>query len=129
VNKILGMCMNWKVVAGLAAVGVGVWLFAPRLFPGILPLLFVAICPLSMLGMMWGMTLMSKASGTSEQINPYVQNGPNLDQQLAELKAQQEALARHIDQLEAIRTSSPLKSETPAQLSTGNTGEWLKQEG
>jgi len=99
-------------------------MFAPRLLVSILPLLVIAICPLSMLGMMWGMTLMNKASGTPQQTNPYLQTGPDFDQQLAELKAQQEALARHIAQLEAMRASSllkpeTLKPETPAQLTTG----------
>lgn len=49
------MCFNWKVVAGLAAVGVGVWAVAPNLAGAVLPLLFVAACPLSMLFMMRGM--------------------------------------------------------------------------
>jgi len=99
-------------------------MFAPRLLVGILPLLVVAICPLSMLVMMWSMTLMNKASGTPQQTNPYAQSGPDFNQQLAELKSQQDALAQHIAQLEAMRASSllkpeTLKSETPAQLTTG----------
>lgn len=127
-NKVLGMCMNWKVVAGLAVIGLGIWVFDPKLLGAALPLLAIAICPLSMLGMMWGMTLMNKASGTPPQTNPYLQTGPDFDQQLAELKAQQKALEYHIAQLEAMRASSPLKAETPAQLTTGNSREWLKQE-
>lgn len=50
-----GMCFNWKVLAGLAAVGVGVLAFAPDAALAALPLLLLAACPLSMLGMMFAM--------------------------------------------------------------------------
>lgn len=49
------MCLNWKVLAGLGAVGVGVYLVAPGLAAAALPLLLLAACPLSMLLMMKGM--------------------------------------------------------------------------
>jgi len=51
----LFMCVNWKVVAGLAVVGVIVWVGAPQFLVGAIPLLIVAACPLSMLLMMRGM--------------------------------------------------------------------------
>lgn len=47
----LGMCFDKRVLGGLALVGVGVLVFAPNLFTAALPLLFIAICPLSMLFM------------------------------------------------------------------------------
>jgi hypothetical protein len=53
--KMLKMCLNWKVLAGLAATGVGVYLVAPDLVLAALPILLLAACPLSMLLMMWGM--------------------------------------------------------------------------
>ena len=49
------MCFNWKVLAGLAAVGVGIYVVAPGLVVGALPLLLFAACPLSMLLMAKGM--------------------------------------------------------------------------
>jgi len=55
-------CFNWKVVAGLAAVGLGVWLLAPEVAAGLLPVLLVACCPLSMLLML---RRVSPARGTS----------------------------------------------------------------
>lgn len=61
----LKMCMNWKVLAGLAAVGAGIWVFAPNLIGAALPLLFLAACPLSMLFMMKGMG--NKASRSAQQ--------------------------------------------------------------
>lgn len=49
------LCLNWKVVAGLAAVGLSTWLLAPQFIGAVLPLLLLAACPLSMLFMMRGM--------------------------------------------------------------------------
>ncbi len=46
------MCLNWKVLIGLAVVALGVGVAAPRLFLGALPVLLVLACPLSMLFMM-----------------------------------------------------------------------------
>jgi hypothetical protein len=49
------MCLNWKVLASLAAVGVGVYLFVPGLLAEAVPILLLAVCPLSMLLMLWDM--------------------------------------------------------------------------
>ena len=49
------MCFNWKVLAGLAGVGLGVYVAAPELALSALPLLLMAACPLSMLLMAKGM--------------------------------------------------------------------------
>jgi hypothetical protein len=46
------MCLNWKVLIGLAAVALIVGVAAPRFFLGALPILLVLACPLSMLFMM-----------------------------------------------------------------------------
>ena len=51
----LGFCLNWKVVAGLVAAGVGTWIAAPHLLGVAAPLLLILACPLSMLLMMRGM--------------------------------------------------------------------------
>ncbi|MBF6612452.1 MAG: DUF2933 domain-containing protein [Chloroflexi bacterium] len=53
--RMLGMCINPRVVGGLALVGLAAWLVAPQLVWGILPLLLLAMCPLSMLFMAWKM--------------------------------------------------------------------------
>ncbi|MDP8930602.1 MAG: DUF2933 domain-containing protein [Actinomycetota bacterium] len=55
----LGMCINKKVVAGLAAVGFGIWWLAPGVIGAALPLLLLALCPLSMLLMMKAMGSMN----------------------------------------------------------------------
>lgn len=51
----LGMCFNWKVLAGLAVVGVAILVFAPGATLAVLPLLLLAACPLSMGVMMFAM--------------------------------------------------------------------------
>lgn len=50
------MCLNRNVLIGLGAIAVAVLLFAPNLFGAALPLLILAICPLSMIFMMRAMS-------------------------------------------------------------------------
>lgn len=52
------MCINKNVVAGLAVVGLGIWWMAPEAIGAALPLLLIAICPLSMVFMMKAMNNM-----------------------------------------------------------------------
>jgi len=56
------MCLNWKVLAGLAVVAALVGIVAPQFFWGAVPLLLVLACPLSMIVMMLSM---SRRRGTS----------------------------------------------------------------
>lgn len=49
-------CFNPKVLGGLAFTGLAVFLVAPGAFSAVLPLLFVAACPLSMVFMMRAMS-------------------------------------------------------------------------
>lgn len=51
-TRILGMCFNWRVAVALGVLAVGVWFVAPQLALAVLPLLLLALCPLSMLWMM-----------------------------------------------------------------------------
>lgn len=57
-RSMFGMCFNWKVLAGLGAVAAGVLVFAPNAALAVLPLLLLAVCPLSMVGMMFAMKAM-----------------------------------------------------------------------
>lgn len=52
---VLRKCLNWKVVAGLTVVGLGVWLVAPGAIGAALPFLVLLACPLSMIVMMGAM--------------------------------------------------------------------------
>jgi hypothetical protein len=98
----LKMCLNWKVMAALAAVGVGIFIFAPGLAVAALPFLVLAICPLSMVFMMGAMNNMGKGS----QSGAACAMGGNRksqsrEEELAQLEAQQRELASKIAQLEA----------------------------
>lgn len=53
--NILACCLNWKVIVGVVVAAVALFLVAPSTAPAALPLLLVAVCPLSMLLMVWGM--------------------------------------------------------------------------
>lgn len=48
-------CLNPKVLLGLGLVAVGFLIFAPELLPGVLLILLIAVCPLSMVLMMGSM--------------------------------------------------------------------------
>jgi len=50
------MCINKRVVAGLAVVALALFALSPRLLGGLAPVLIMAACPLSMLLMMRGMS-------------------------------------------------------------------------
>lgn len=76
-------CFNWKVVAGLAAAALGLYLVAPGTMAPLLPFLVFAICPLSMLVMM---RAMSSGSGSRSC------DTASDDAQVAELRAEVAAL-------------------------------------
>jgi hypothetical protein len=95
--KMLKMCLNWKVLASLAAVGVGVYLFAPRLLAEAVPVLLLAACPLSMLLMMWAM---QRSQGQVQQTPQEPDVDLTREEQVAQLRAQQAALADRIGELE-----------------------------
>ncbi len=87
--KMLKMCLNWKVLAGLAVAGASMYFLAPELALAALPILVLAICPLSMMLMMWSMR------GTEDK-----ESGLTSEEQLARLREQQTALDEKIGALE-----------------------------
>jgi hypothetical protein len=95
--KMLKMCLNWKVLAGLAATGVGVYLVAPDLVLAALPILLLAVCPLSMLLMMWGM---QQSQEQNQQTPQESDVGLTREERIAQLRAQQAALADRTGELE-----------------------------
>ncbi len=99
--KMLKMCLNWKVLAGLAAVGVGVYLVAPDLMLAALPILLLAACPLSMLLMMWGM---QHTQGPGQQTPQEADVGLTREERIARLRAQRAALADQIGELQREET-------------------------
>jgi hypothetical protein len=108
-NKMGGMCLNWKVIAGLAVVGLGIWAVAPNFVWAALPLLLFLACPISMLLMMRGMQG-GQCATQGGQVRPATGVGLTRDEQLAELKAQlaraqaqREMIDREIARLEAVK--------------------------
>ena len=100
-------CLNWKVVSGLALIGVGIWLLAPTLVGAAVPVLLAAICPLSMLAMLIGMGSRRGMTQT-EPLNPPDAQGLTPADHLAALRAhlatldvQHAALVRELNQMEA----------------------------
>lgn len=98
------MCINKRVVIGLAAVAVGILVVAPQAFVAALPLLIVLVCPLSMMFMMRGMSGgQTCGARNSEAISAKGQStnvsSPEDDAELIRLRAE-------VDQLRAgIRDS------------------------
>jgi hypothetical protein len=95
--KMLKMCLNPKVLAVLAAVGVGIYLFAPGLLAEVVPILLLAVCPLSMLLMMWAM---QRTPGQEQQTHQVLDVGLTRQERIARLRAQQAALADQLGELE-----------------------------
>ena len=124
--KMLFLCLNWKVVAGLAGVGVIVWVVAPQFLLGAVPLLIVAACPLSMLFMMRGMQDgREKTASQSEQMRPLPALELTREERLFELhsrltgvQAQQEAITRQIAELEGPEASVVSEAESVARTAT-----------
>ena len=104
------MCLNWKVLAGLAVVGVGIWLVAPQFALAALPVLLVAACPLSMLFMMRGM--MRGGDQQASQSSQASDTQPTREERLAALKNQEEALTAQIAELE--QAENPVLSSAQA---------------
>jgi hypothetical protein len=95
--QMLKHCLNWKVIAGLAAVGIGIYFVAPNLVAAALPILVLAICPLSMLLMMWGM---QGGHSEDQQASQEVDAGLTREEHLTRLRWRQAALAERINELE-----------------------------
>ena len=93
------ICLNRKVVAGLAVVGLGIWVVAPNLVWTALPVLVVLACPLSMLFMMGGMGG-SQCATQPEQAHAHVIDHRLAEEQLVDLHARDTAIAPEIAALE-----------------------------
>ena len=91
--KMLKMCLNWKVIAGLAVVGAGIFALAPDLALAALPILILAICPLSMLFMMKGMQGNEGSAGGERTPQ---EAGVSREEQISRLRAQQADLTDRI---------------------------------
>lgn len=89
----LGMCLDWRVLIGLAVVGLAVWVIAPKFLLATIPLLILAACPLSMLFMMRGMH-------KEEQVLPASDTMSTREEHLATLKHQRDSISAQIVEME-----------------------------
>ncbi len=114
------MCLNWKVLAGLAVVGVIVWLVAPRLVLAALPVLLVLACPLSMLFMMRGMRGGGSQTPVTEQTHE--EQLTELRSRLSSVQAEQEAIASRIAELESPEAPVISEAESVARAVNRRSG-------
>ncbi len=128
-NRMCGMCLNWKVLAGLAAIGISIYVFVPNLIGAALPLLAIAVCPLSMLAMMWGMGRMGgmQSSGCATQqrragteiggTDASQGRGGQLREELHGLQVREAAIRAEVAVLEATESRRPA-TLTPLPVET-----------
>ena len=90
------ICLDWRVLVGLAAVGVGIYMVAPGTVVTALPILSLAACPLSMLLMMKAVRESPGEDGGSRATG----DGLTREEQLARMRGQQRILCDRIDALE-----------------------------
>jgi hypothetical protein len=114
------LCLNWKVLASLAAVGAVIWALAPHLVVVAIPLLIVLACPLSMLLMTRGMP--GGQCATAPTFGRQGESVPAADaDRLAALRSQQATLAREIAALEAA-DAAPEHQWRPSAARGGEQG-------
>ena len=101
--KMLRMCLDWRVLVGLAVVGVGIYAVAPGMAAAALPILLLAICPLSMLFMMIAMQKGGRDDGPQTL---EADADPTREERLARLRTEQANLAEQIDALEQDESRS-----------------------
>lgn len=97
-DKMLRACLNWKVIGALVLVGLGVWAVAPNLLVGVLPILLIAVCPLSMMLMMRGMQ--GEHGSHHRGADQETRVAPSRDVRLGELMAERRAIDQRIVELE-----------------------------
>ncbi len=97
------MCLNWKVLVGLATVALLIGVVAPQLLVSALPVLLVLACPLSMLFMIGRMSGGTRANDHCSACDTQEEQAsiPTYWERLARLKTEQEAIKRHIAEREA----------------------------
>lgn len=114
-ERVLKACLNWRVIGGLTATGLGIWLLAPHLLVAAVPFLFVAVCPLSMLLMMGSMTSGRDPAAREPGANEDHSVGEPVDLQdlrtrLEDVQRQHKALELEIDKLESATGERPLSA-------------------
>ena len=106
-------CLNPRVITGLAVVAAGVWVFAPGAFAAALPLLILAICPLSMIGMM--LLMRGGGQGAASGASRHTADSPRQAQtSSADGDSPAAALRARVAELEARLAAEARPKEAPA---------------
>lgn len=120
--QMLKMCLNWKVLAGLAAVGIGIYVVAPNLAAAAIPILLLAACPLSMLLMMVMMKDTRGSRGEARGQEASQENDTSLvrEERIARPRDGQVALAERIAELGHEEPRSTGDQRRTADVDGGN---------
>lgn len=112
----LHICLNWKVVAALVTVGLGIWVAAPSLIWTALPMLILLACPLSMLFMMRGMSEAECTVQPQQERQPQNLTHPH-HAYLASRDTRHAATARKIAKFESPNEAAEDEAELVAPVS------------
>lgn len=112
VGRMLRMCLNWKVLGGLALVAAGVGIYRPALFGAALPILLLAACPLSMLWMMRSMHRGEEA-GTRARPSTLPDDPAALRARMDLLAAEQEQISEHLARLPPLSADDEARIPSP----------------
>lgn len=113
-KNVLGMCLNPRVLAGIAVVLAAIWVLAPQFLLAALPLLLLAACPISMALMAW--TMRGEMSGRRTMAGP--QGAVDPQARLRELEQAQTRLQGEIVQARAD-LDTQLQAEPQPQRAKG----------
>ena len=90
--NVLRACLDRRVLAGLAAIGVAVYLVAPDAVGRVLPLLILAACPVSMVAKMVTMRPSAPTEAAEAMSAPY--SAEALARRLAEIDRERSSVAQ-----------------------------------
>lgn len=104
--SILRLCYEWGVLTALAAVGAGVFVFAPGLVAVAVPLLLLAACPLSMLVRMRAMDATDRHAAPNAPAAPDRMTAARSE--LADLDRRREELVQQLEYPEVSAAAQPV---------------------
>jgi hypothetical protein len=115
-------CLHWKILAGLLLVGLIIGVIAPSALASAVPLLIVAICPLSMIYGMRGMMGGAHAQVGHMHGAPVKGEEPAGADRAAQLRAELERLeSRAAIVAEQLRTSEARRSAPTTKTELSGT--------
>ena len=106
-KSVLGLCLDRRVLAGLAVSAAVLWLIAPQLALAALPVLLVLACPLSMALMAWMMRGAMHGTSTSTSAESPSQRLLALEREQARLATE---IARQRGELENAGAPEPRRA-------------------